>query len=794
MEIKSTRHTNAPLILVVFVFLFLSCSEQSIRPSETSLTPSISTISPTKTFLTPSTPTFTETSEFETNSQTRCQEIISSQLQTDFGGNGSIIFEGECEGSGGLFKLNIEDQKIAPFLSDNKYGKSVLGSGITPFYVSKDHQWLMYEYRYYDDNDTYLGTFINVTGENENSLIQYPLNENWVSLWGWYNNNLAGFTVFRAPNVSIDILDPFSGKLIRFSYPFWGYERAELLFDPSVARVLYFDDREALRYRLKEIATDKVIWESVEDRTSTVFAGHPQWSPNGLFFAIPIWDQTNNGEYRFLAVSREGKEIVTDRVFQVNDKSPYVKFIWSDSGKYLVFWNSTGNAEKQLIIWDVAKNYYIDTGFKTQYDAGLPIFSPDETQFIINIATSEGDQNSNRVNYLSDLVNGKSIKLDIGLYPVAWLKPAEPSQKIIKPADEPSFLPPKSGSSVTQQPLKIEDSAKSFSQFDGSLVFSQDHLLYTVSSHDNRSLIDTHPLMDAFVSPDRKSLFYWYKDESADFTPHYWLVSSNGQKTEVVNQNIVPSQDAISGWFNDQELWVETKSDSEPVLFNPYQNTYRARAAFADPQIAGCIDWYICYGIGNYLPDFYDASFERKVLVGTAYLMLIDRDAKTLWQHENWLITLNIPKWSPDQQKIGVPLPLDETGEHYEFFTVDKDGRASQLTNYLAAYPVLAIDKFQWSPDGRYVAFWGDTRSMEGIAQRNPYRLFVLDTQNRQTIDYSVIGNYANNSAPIWSPDGTQIAVNSVRNGKRMIFIVDFVTGIVAPIAEGKLIGWMTRP
>lgn len=652
----------------------------------------------------------------------------------------------------------------------------------------------MYEYRYYDDNDSYLGTFINITGENENSLIQYPLNENWVSLLGWYNNNHAGFTVFRAPDVSIDILEPFSGKLIRYSYPFWGYERAELLFDSLVTRVLYFDDREVFRYRLKEIPTDRMIWESVEDRTSTVFAGHPQWSPNGLFFAIPIWDQTDNEKYRFLAVNREGKEIVTDRLFQVSVESSFVNFSWSDSGKYLVFWNNTENGEKQLIIWDVANNQFVDTGFTTNYDSGFPVFSPDETRFIVNISTPVEDKDSSSVNYLSDLVSGKSIKLDVGLYPVAWLKPFEISQQIIKPADEANLLPPENGSAVIQQLLKVENSAKSLHSFDGSLVFSRDRLLYTLAFRDDESLIDIHQLMNAFVSPDRKSLFYWYEDSSENFTPHYWLVSSNGEKTEVVNQNSIASFDAISGWFNDQELWVETKSDSKSMLFNPFQNTYRTPATFADPQIAGCIDWYICSGIGRYLPDFYDTSFERKVLVGTAYLRLIDRDAKTLWQYENWLITRNIPKWSPDQQKIGVPLPLDEAGEHYEFFTVDKDGTSRQLTNYLEAYPVLAIDKFQWSPDGRYVAFWGDTRSKEGIAQINPYRLFVLDTQTRQTIDYSVIGNFADNVAPIWSPNGTQIALNSIRDGKRMIYIVDFATGIVVPIAEGKLIGWMIGP
>jgi hypothetical protein len=780
-------------VFIAFALLGISCTEQSTKTSETSFVSPTSAISPTQTFVIPSTATFTATPELEIKSPTHCQEIISSQLQNDFSRNGSIIFEGECEGQDGLFKLSVENQKIEPFLDNLSYGKSFLGSFITPFYVSRDHQWLMYENRYYDSNDTYLGTFMNITGEDENSLIQYPLNGNWLSPMGWYGNNLAGFSVLRAPYFSMDILAPFSGNVTRFGYAISGFGRAELLFDPPIARALYFDDL-ASHYFMKEIATDKILWQSAKDNMATIYANQPRWSPNGLFFAIPVWDEAGNGKFRFLAVSREGREIMTDEVFQSNPESPYVNFTWSDSGNYLVFWNSVENVGKQLIIWDVASNQFIDTGFTTLNDPSLPVFSPDEAQFIVNVRILIANENFNRVNYLVDMVSGKAIQLDLELFPVAWLKPLELGQSIVRPAEEPDLILPKNGNAVKQQCVENLNSNEPIPQYMGGVVFFRDRFLYTLMSNEeiNKPSIDGHKLMNAFVSPNRKSLFYWYEDESDNYTPHYWLTSLTGQSTEIVTDNIVPSYDAIHGWSNDQELWVSARS-SNSDLFNPFEKTFRAMPEFGDPQMAGCIDWLIC----SYLDGpsvLYDTQFEQEVFATASSVILMDRDANFLWQYENWLITLNLPKWSPDEQYLGVPLPLDEDGDHYEFFIVDRDGKARQLTNYSSAYSTLAIDKFQWSPDGRYIAFWADTHSQEGIAQRNPYRLFVLDTETRQTADYCVSGNYADNNAPVWSPDGSQIAVNSIKDGKRLILLVDFETGVASQVAVGELVGWMTTP
>jgi len=89
-------------------------------------------------------------------------------------------------------------------------------------------------------------------------------------------------------------------------------------------------------------------------------------------------------------------------------------------------------------------------------------------------------------------------------------------------------------------------------------------------------------------------------------------------------------------------------------------------------------------------------------------------------------------------------------------------------------------------------------KSDEHIAQQDPYRLFVLDTITQKTIDYCVPGSYGSQynhtRAPVWSPDGSQIAVNGMLDGKHQILLVDLANLVFTPIAEGELVGWMAMP
>ncbi len=66
-----------------------------------------------------------------------------------------------------------------------------------------------------------------------------------------------------------------------------------------------------------------------------------------------------------------------------------------------------------------------------------------------------------------------------------------------------------------------------------------------------------------------------------------------------------------------------------------------------------------------------------------------------MWDYRNPLAGFNLPKWQPGDQKLAIPMPVNEKdvlGEHYEIYTVNRAGRQRQLTNYSAAYPTMSID------------------------------------------------------------------------------------------------------
>ena len=139
------RKIKSEILIVTFVFiasLAVSCnssdgkSDDVIHPTPTGATQP-HTLSPNTTEV--------PTQETESTFRTNCQKIVSEQLKQQAGEEGTIIFEGDCEGKNGLFKLSNEYQKITPFLSDVSHGVSFLGKFHIPFYVSEDHQCLSYQ-------------------------------------------------------------------------------------------------------------------------------------------------------------------------------------------------------------------------------------------------------------------------------------------------------------------------------------------------------------------------------------------------------------------------------------------------------------------------------------------------------------------------------------------------------------------------------------------------------------------------------------------------------------------------
>lgn len=779
---------KSKLLFLVLILLGISwlvgCGAQpTARPTAVQLSPtaaSPSTITPSET------PAETASVEPSPTAPpyTRCQEIIDAQLPKDFLTEGSIIFDGECEGREGLFRLSADTRRIEPFLDgmdDPDY----------PFLqVSRDSQWLALV-SFQHDTSNNLMDYLIVTGEDDNLAIRYPMNRGWMGFsMGWLRN---GFLNFWSVGDKIEMLDPFTGKISIFHYPKPDDINIDIdwiSFDNALARQVYIGP--GLHYQLREISSGRILYIS-ESRYSW---NTPQWSPSGAFFSFPA-QEDNSNSFKFVAVDRNGKPTTTEETFYANG---YINFDWSSKGKYLSILTTNEQGKSQIVFWNPEKNQVTRPNLSTQYDFGLPVFSPDEQRFVV-LAMEDSSQDFGAINYVGDVLSGKMIQLDISLRPIAWLKT---NYSITKPKNEPYPLPPKSGKNVKQVCLQSQ-AAIVAPEFNGGLVFVQNEYLSVYTSNQDINRLAKTDL--ALVSPNQKWLFYWY-NEPPDYQPRFWLHSLNEQPAEINPRQRIYFEylnRAVFGWAGNSELWVDSDYSNQ---FNPFNNMFQKSPEFQHPDYGGCLS-SSCPNWNLFASEFYliyDTNYERHVFFSgwnypDGYLMMSDRNAKILWDIYRPFVGFNMPKWQPGDQKLAIPMPKDEKddwGDSYEIFTIDRDGHQRQLTDYSAAYPTMNIDKFSWSPDGRYIAFWGDTHSQEKITQQHPYRLFVLDTVTRQTVDYCVTGNYsryyAQNPAPVWSPDGTQIAVQSIQSGERMILMVDFASGTVSPVAEGELIGWMAEP
>lgn len=717
---------------------------------------------------------------------TPCQQILDQSFPKDFLTEGSLIFSGECEGREGLFKLSAGSNKLEPFLEPfwtDSYPDNI--------FTSLEHQWL-----------TITGyNMLMISGEDDKTSLHYPIDrKNWGRTLGWLRDNLLQIDLsanrYNHPRTRI-VLDPFSGKTSLFEYTPQedlgfrhvgvGYpeEHSPLVFDSPLARAIYLNatDDES-RYVLEEISSKKILWRGPASMDIVYYAGDPIWSPNGKYVGIPAW-QEDGKTFQLFVVSRDGTKEIASPMFQDGNTNSLGQayFRWSPSGKYLTAWVKLDNGENRLAFWEPFTNqvtYPLSRPISATWR--LPKFTGSDQKFVFYDSNSGGTK---QTLYVVDTSTGEVTAIPIHLDPVAWLNTTNP---IPKPPSEPKALAPKPGTSVSQACMVAQPESPK-PNFKGELVitkFSNEFELFSQGADQStRQLADTY---EGHVSPDGKWLFYITTDAQANY--HFWLYKPGQTPQEINIEEIIGYRyyELTRGWFNDTELWVATRDGI--LLFNPFTNKYRKAPTFPELEVGDCVD-EICPA------PLYDQAFERHLLLSGGFpifgLYLQNPDGQVLWQHTSDFTGWNIPQWQPGDQLLAAPLVKqnDKLGEHYEFFAIDRDGRQRQITNYTAAYPTMSIDQFSWSPDGRFIAFWGDTHSKTGIAQQNPYRLFVLDTQTRQTTDYCVTGNYSGNQAPVWSPDGNQLAVESIQGDQNLILLVDLASRTTSMIGEAELIGWL---
>lgn len=151
----------------------------------------------------------------------------------------------------------------------------------------------------------------------------------------------------------------------------------------------------------------------------------------------------------------------------------------------------------------------------------------------------------------------------------------------------------------------------------------------------------------------------------------------------------------------------------------------------------------------SYSPDGQKIVFVNRVDEGPATIWIINRDGlnpRQVYPAPNNVVAV---AWSPDGDTIAYAMSLGQPNE-FEIFLMNPDG-----TNHRQiSRGLLGIGgSLAWSPDSRYLLIFAGPPGDKDI-----YR---LDVTNGSFLRLTTGGN---NTAASYSPDGTQIVFNSLRN------------------------------
>jgi hypothetical protein len=341
--------------------------------------------------------------------------------------------------------------------------------------------------------------------------------------------------------------------------------------------------------------------------------------------------------------------------------------------------------------------------------------------------------------------------------------------------------------------LLLEDNAKS------------NLFLLDLATH-QKSQLSTQPAYGIVFSPDKSFVYY---------------LECNGKCAGIAASRngvvkTIPDVSAwrIVNWLDDEYLIIN--HDNEPANSIIVLDTFNGRKRIFP---LGLPDPYYAYTLDNtrVLITTLDRTLTRAVYfdtqgIGRVILWDIIRGRELAW------LPYPIPKdskdllvgpeffsgWSPDgsQYVIALPVPYSNTAPDRstaeELFGFGREGQITQLTDLSSTFGYVHIYEYQWSPDGRYIAFWLKISTNKDASPTDVIqRLVVLDVATREMTEYCVSsGDRQFSSAislPIWSPDSQQLVVqNRSENGKWLVTLVDFTQGIVVPIAEDlTLLGWL---
>lgn len=289
------------------------------------------------------------------------------------------------------------------------------------------------------------------------------------------------------------------------------------------------------------------------------------------------------------------------------------------------------------------------------------------------------------------------------------------------------------------------------------------------------------------------------------------LIIANGNFQKI---NSVPWDDRwsrILGWTADQKVIISSSRTemASPslvsyTLINPInggqQSFHFGISDLIDDPLYDAPYWESWYGI-LVAPTLKWAVYPKKSIVNGGmytYALWDISNNKPMFDLEKisssfWFLVnaSPMPSWSSDgRQFVFVGQRQDESSGELELFLVNINGDIKKLTNFSGVGDVWSFHS--WSPDNTRITFFVTPQQARGSDVAN---VAIVDTNTLDVTDLCLsVGIHE--TAPIWSPDGTQfLVVDRYDKDLQRVLLVDIKKNVVIPIAEEvEPIGWMVKP
>ncbi len=182
-------------------------------------------------------------------------------------------------------------------------------------------------------------------------------------------------------------------------------------------------------------------------------------------------------------------------------------------------------------------------------------------------------------------------------------------------------------------------------------------------------------------------------------------------------------------------------------------------------------------GCPSWSPDGSRITYSRHEPSGAENIFVIDVDGSNDIRLTDDTVVSAYPEWSPDGATI-LFLNVQERGGYPRLHRIDPDG--SDRREFLDVCP-FSVTNVRWSPDGSRIAF-----NCSGT-ENTLIHTIRTDGTDLQTI--STVASeppYTTDAVPVWSPDGTMIALS--RSGD--VMYVDLLGGETTRVTRDTLPEW----